>query len=272
MIVDFHCHSHCSDGSLAPDELIKAAEANGVTHLAITDHDTVNAYHQNLQPSSLQLIAGVEFSTQWRGIGVHIVGLNFPPNHQAIVEGTRFQTDARLKRAEIIAEKLAKHGIDSPLEGARKFSQSDFVGRPHFAEYLVECGAVKTIEQAFKKYLGSGKVGDIKQLWADMGTVVGWIREAGGTAVLAHPLKYKITRSKLRALLDGFIECGGAGLEVVSGQQIQQLTREMAKLCNDKKLLASTGSDFHQPGQPWATLGNQPPLPDNCQPVWECWG
>lgn len=268
MLVDFHCHSNFSDGTLSPAQLIARAEAAGVTHLSITDHDTVNAYRQNLQPATLKLVPGVEFSTQWRGIGVHIVGLNIEPDHHTMAEATNQQTEARLHRAELIAKKLEKLGIPQPLQGAREFSGCDFIGRPHFAQYLVACGAVKTVAEAFKKYLGKGKAGDIKQLWAEMDTVIGWILESGGVAVLAHPLKYQLTGSKLRSLLDDFITAGGRAMEVISGQQTLQQTREMARLCNAKKLLASSGSDFHQPQQPWAALGKQPKLPESCTPVW----
>lgn len=271
MVVDFHCHSTCSDGQLSPSELLALALNNGVTHLAITDHDSIQAYQQDLPLSGLELISGVEFSTQWRGIGIHIVGLNFQPGHTAIVNGALQQTKVRRERAEAIAAKLSRHGVQTPLQGALKYSSGDFVGRPHFAQYLVECGAARDINQAFKRYLSSAKMGHIDKVWAEMETVIGWIRQAGGQAVLAHPFKYNITRTKLCALLDDFIHIGGTALEVVSGQQTPQQTRDLARLCNDKKLLASTGSDFHLPGQPWAALGRQPKLPENCEPVWQAW-
>ena len=102
-------------------------------------------------------------------------------------------------------------------------------------------GAVSSIDQAFKRYLGSGKAGDIKDQWADPQTVIGWIRDAGGAAVLAHPTKYKLTRTKLIELLADFQEAGGEGLEVISGAQIPSVTRELARLCRDTGLEASAG-------------------------------
>jgi predicted metal-dependent phosphoesterase TrpH len=122
---------------------------------------------------------------------------------------------------------------------------------------------------AFKKYMGDGKAGDVKQQWADLPQIISWIRDAKGIAVLAHPLKYKLTRVKLKKLLDDFIQAGGQGMEVVSGQQQTYLTRDMAQLCEQKGLLASCGSDFHGPGKPWSELGVFPSMPVNVTPVWD---
>jgi len=130
---------------------------------------------------------------------------------------------------------------------------------------------VSNIKQAFKKYLGAGKPGDIKQLWADLPQVIQWIRDAGGTAVLAHPTKYKLTRTKLKRLLDDLIEAGGQGMEVVSGKQTPSVTQDLASLCREKNLLGSCGSDFHQPNQQWAELGRYSEYPADCPAVWEHW-
>ena len=117
--------------------------------------------------------------------------------------------------------------------------------------------------------MGDGKVGDVKQHWAELPQIIQWIRGAGGIAVLAHPLKYKLTRTKLKKLIEDFIKAGGQGIEVVSGQQQAQQTADLAQLCEQNKLLASCGSDFHMPGRPWAELGLFASLPANVTPVWE---
>ena len=106
--------------------------------------------------------------------------------NESIINAVTQQSEGRKRRAQIIAEKLKRLGFENCLEGAQSFAGSH-IGRPHFAQYLVQIGAVKNINQAFKKYLGAGKVGDIKDEWADLKTVVGWIHQAGGVAVLAHP-------------------------------------------------------------------------------------
>jgi predicted metal-dependent phosphoesterase TrpH len=132
-------------------------------------------------------------------------------------------------------------------------------------------GAVSNIQQAFKKYLGAGKAGDIKEQWADLAQVVAWIRDAGGVAVLAHPTKYKMTGTKINQLITDFAAVGGEAIEVISGLQIPSVTKDMARLCNRHGLLASCGSDFHSDQQPWAALGMVAPLPDSCTPIWQRW-
>ena len=270
---DLHCHTTCSDGSLSPLELVHRAAENGVGTLSITDHDTALAYSKlgDAEQLPLQIIPGIEFSTEWRKVNIHIVGLNINPDSDALKAGVTYQQQARKERAERIAEKLTNYGFENVLDRTAKIAGNNNIGRPHFAQYLVEIGAANNIKQAFKKFLGSGKPCDIKQLWADLPQIVEWIQEAGGTPVLAHPAKYKLTRTKLLAFLDDFIAAGGQGMEVVSGKQIPSTTRDLANICRLKKLYASCGSDFHQPGQDWAELGKYSTFPADCEPVWERW-
>jgi len=272
MNFDFHCHTTASDGSLAPSDLINLALEREIDMLSITDHDTLEAYKTlGDLGGKLQLVPGIELSSQWNRRGVHIVGLNVDINSSAIQEAVERQSKSRQDRADIIAERLARLGFADCLEGAKSFAGGPQVGRPHFAQHLVAIGAVANVQQAFKRYLGTGKVGDVKDQWAEPDTVIGWIRDAGGVAVLAHPTKYKLTRSKLVALIAAFKAMGGQAIEVISGAQVPSVTRDMARLCVDSGLEASCGSDFHSLNQPWASLGHVAPLPDNCTPVWQRW-
>lgn len=272
MNVDLHCHTNLSDGSLSPEELVALAHERNIDVLAITDHDNIDCHHQlGSLDTDLKLISGIEFSTTWRNMGVHIVGLNMDLSNKDLLTGIDFQTKARGLRANLIDEKLHNLGFENCLEGAKRFCGGKQVGRPHFAQHLVDIGAVSNIQQAFKRYLGAGKAGDIKQQWADLETVISWIRGAGGIAVIAHPTKYNMTRTKLCGLIEDFIDFGGEAIEVISGAQKADTTQSMAKLCNDYSLLASCGSDFHAPGQSWAALGMVAKLPESCQPVWAKW-
>jgi predicted metal-dependent phosphoesterase TrpH len=273
MLADLHTHTTASDGMLTPAELIAQARSAGVTHLSITDHDTTRAYEtlSSTTDDSLTLIPGIEFSSRWQKTGIHIVGLNIDPDDAGLQAAIKTQGIARKKRAETIAEKLTKLGFKNTLEGARNMAGDSIIGRPHFARYLVESGQVKSFTVAFKKYLGSGKPGDVKDIWPTLDTVIDWIHTAGGTAVLAHPAKYKLSNMKLEALAHDFQAAGGRGLEVISGQQDAALTLRLGKLANRLGMVASCGSDFHQPGQSWAELGRVQSLPDSCTPVWESW-
>lgn len=271
MTIDLHCHTTASDGALAPSVLLERALANGVTQLAITDHDTLAGYDLLGSQDKLTLIPGIELSTRWRKIGVHIVGLNVDPANPVLRQGIERQLEAREKRARKIANRLTKLGIDDPLPAVREIANNGNIGRPHFAQHLVDIGLVKDQRQAFRKYLGAGKAGDIRESWADFEDVIGWINHADGIAVLAHPAHYNLTMTKLRELLRDFTAAGGRAIEVVSGRQEPQVGRRMAGLADEFDLLASVGSDFHKPGLAWAELGRCAALPDGCRPVWKAW-
>ncbi len=274
MIYDLHTHSNASDGILSPEQLVSRAKMQGVTHLALTDHDTVAglvAARRAAEESGIDLINGVEFSCLWQGITVHIVGLNVQMDSPILEQALADLAEARESRATEIAERLAKLGFGDALAGAQRFAGEANIGRPHFARYLVEIGAVNSINSAFKKFLGAGKAGDVKQVWPDVAKVCDIIRAVKGMAVLAHPLRYTLTITKLRRCLDEFKQVGGEGIEVVSGQQTSNQTKSAVALAKRFDLAASCGSDFHVPDQPWQELGRFGSLPEECTPVWSCW-
>lgn len=274
MLADLHTHSTASDGQLTPQALVERAARHGVTHLAITDHDSIAAYAELPSQAGalpLVLVPGIEFSSQWRGIGIHVVGLNIDLASAALRDAVGRQLDVREQRAVRIAARLEKKGIDNPLSAARALAGHGTIGRPHFAQHLVDIGKVRTVRDAFRKYLGAGKPGDVRNLWPELAEVVGWIRAAGGVAVLAHPSHYRMTATKLRALIADFRDAGGAAIEVVSGRQDRAVTGRLADYADKFGLHASTGSDFHGPGAAWAELGSAGPLPASCRPVWDLW-
>ncbi|MEO1576639.1 MAG: PHP domain-containing protein, partial [Pseudomonadota bacterium] len=263
----------CSDGALTPTELIERAVARGVGTLAITDHDTVAAWPLAAAsaPDNLALICGIELSARWGSLEVHVVGLNIAPETPRLVEGIARQRAARDERARRIAHRLARRRVPDPLAGARRHASDAVIGRPHFAAHLVACGLVPDRKTAFKRYLGQGKVGDVRTEWPDLATVTGWIHAAGGQAVLAHPMKYTISATKRRALLTAFRDGGGDAVEVVSGHQHPDMTAQMATLCRQYDLMGSTGSDFHSPQNAWSDLGLGLDLPRSVTPVWAAW-
>ena len=273
-VYDLHSHSNCSDGILPPEALVSRAKDKGVKHLALTDHDTTQGIKAALtaaQVHDIELIAGIELSCLWNGVGIHVLGLNIDIDHVAMLEAVQVQHDNRRLRSDKIAERLAKKGIVNSLEGARKIAGDGVLGRPHFAAYMIEAGYVKNHEEAFKRYLGAGKIGDVKQMWPSIEQAVSWIVSAGGVAVLAHPDKYGLTRSKLKRLLDDFTEAGGQAMELVSGLQTKQLTGNLLPLIKEYDLHASCGSDFHAPGRHWQELGVCGYLAKDIPPVWALW-
>ncbi|MBT6277533.1 MAG: PHP domain-containing protein [Chromatiales bacterium] len=271
MKVDLHTHTLASDGALSPAELIGRAEAAGVDLLAITDHDTVRSHTPAPTPISLTLVSGIELSTLWQGRDVHVVGLNIDVNNAATHEAVAHQQGRRAERAERIGQALQKAGAPDLHARARELAGESAPGRPHFAKCLVEAGLAKDEKQAFKRYLGKGRRGNVATAWADLATVIDWIRGAGGTAVLAHPARYALSRAGLRGLVEVFRKHGGEALEIVSGRQDPGVTTRMTSLAHDFGLLGSAGSDFHSPAQSWLSLGVDSELLSQCTPVWSRW-
>jgi 3',5'-nucleoside bisphosphate phosphatase len=275
VIFDLHCHTDCSDGSLSPEALVLRAKDKGVSVLSITDHDTIASWQMAEAVAldlGIQLIPGIEFSSQWARGSIHIVGLNISTESPELLSAIDAQTSSREQRSLQIAEKLRKLGIENALEGARKFAGDAVLARPHFAQYLISMGYAKDMNAAFKKYLGQGKPADVKYEWPEMSQVIGWIKAAGGYAVLAHPAKYELTRTKLCQLVSQFAELGGDAIEVISGVQPKPMTDDLIRIANQYNLYASCGSDFHQPNQPWQELGSFGLLPEKAKPIWQLMG
>lgn len=273
MKTDFHMHSCHSDGVLTGVELLNLARERSIQQISITDHDSLAVYDElrDQMPIDIQLLPGCEFSSLWRSMCVHIVGLNLNLQSASLQNALIIQARARVTRSESIAAILEKKGFSGALERVQEIAGNAVIGRPHFAEFLVEEGYVKDRKQAFKKYLGAGKPGDVKAQWRSLEEVCQWILEAGGVPVLAHPLKYGLTQTKLKTLLVEFKDAGGQAIEVISGAQDAGRTAQAAHLAEQFGFHGSLGSDFHQPGQSWADLGFIPELPQNCHPVWELW-
>lgn len=271
MLIDLHCHSTASDGALTPQALWAMARERGIALLALTDHDSMAGYLalRDIEDSGLQLVAGVELSCQWQGVNIHVVGLGLDADHPTLIQGLVQQGESREQRARTIGERLAKAGMAGAYEGARRIAGEAVIGRPHFAQFLCEQGHVRQPTEAFDNYLGAGKLGDVKVHWPELSTVIDWINAAGGLAVLAHPIHYRLTNAKLGRLLTEFVTAGGRGMEVVSGTQTQDQTRYMARLSREFGLLASMGSDFHGPETLWRGLGVRALLPEGCTPIWE---
>lgn len=271
---DLHSHSLSSDGTLSPSELVARAAAAGVDVLALTDHDETSGIAEAQQAASLQgieLVAGVEISVTWSAQTVHVVGLQIDPTSSLLQQGLTRLREFRDWRAEEMGRRLARHGIDGAYEAARELAQGRIISRTHFAQFLAREGHARTVREVFKSFLKPRKPGYVPGQWASLEDALAWIHDAGGQAVIAHPARYTMTASKRRRLLGEFVELGGEGLEVVSGSHSRGDNFSMAQLARMFGLLASAGSDFHGPENPWVELGRLQPLPDGCVPIWSSW-
>jgi predicted metal-dependent phosphoesterase TrpH len=260
VLVDFHTHTSASDGALAPADLIERALEHGIDILSLTDHDTVAGYmavkdDPRLALGGLRLIPGVEFSCQWSGATIHVVGLGIDCDHPAMRDALVTMAAARQSRGEKIGRRLARLGFEGGLQGALTEAGESQLGRPHFAQWMAQQGHVKDHNEAFDKYLGQGKVGDVKAFWPELAQVVRWITGSGGVPVLAHPYKYKFTAMKLRRLIVAFVESGGCALEIQSGRQTPEQFQQLKRYANEYLLEVSVGSDFHRDYSYGAPLG-----------------
>jgi len=273
--VDLHCHSTASDGLLAPRDVVARAAANGVEILSLTDHDDTSGLAEaraEAESRSLRFVDGVEISVTWRTITVHVVGLRIDPESSALRDGLQSIRQGRATRAEKIAEGLSAAGVPGSLAGAKRFADNpQLISRAHFARYLVEAGRASDVKSVFQRYLVKDTPGHVAHRWAALGDAVAWIRESGGTAVVAHPGRYKLTKTEMRELLGEFKALGGAGIEVVTGSHTPDQYLEYARLARELGLLASRGSDYHGKGESHADLGALPPLPEGLKPVWHDW-
>jgi predicted metal-dependent phosphoesterase TrpH len=275
MMIDLHCHSTASDGALSPTGLVARAFEKGVQTLALTDHDTIEGLVEARDAAhacGMQWISGIEMSCTWGGATIHVLGYGFALDAAPLLEAVEKLHSGRWLRAEEISRKLALKGMPGALEGARAIQQTlgdsaNAPARPHFADFLVQEGYVKDRQEAFRKWLGAGKLGDVKLHWPTLEDTVRTLREAGAWVSLAHPLHYDFTRGKRRRLIAEYIAAGGHAIEVVNGLPPAEQVGTLSILAREFGLLASAGSDFHGPGT-WSEIGVYRPLPEDLPPLW----
>jgi len=275
---DLHAHSTCSDGTLTPAELVRHAHAQGVDVLALTDHDVTDGLAEAAMSAAvtgLTLIPGAEISVTWERQTIHIVGLGINVENTAMQQGLARLREFRHWRAQEMDRRLCKKNISGALEHVSAHARGTILSRTHFAHFLVARGYVRDNRQAFKQFLARGKPAHVPGQWAELPQAVDWIQSAGGVAVIAHPARYKLTRTKLHRLIGEFKECGGLAIEVISGSHGPDENRRFAELATTFGLLASLGSDYHGPdrsapgtGRSRLELGRLPSLPSGCEPVW----
>jgi predicted metal-dependent phosphoesterase TrpH len=270
---DLHCHSVVSDGTLSPEALAERARRNGVELWALTDHDEIGGQHRAAAAAAAQSMAyltGTEISVTFAGQTVHIVGLGFDPDNEALRSGLARTRGGRAERAREMADGLAQVGIHGAFEGALPFvGNPDLISRTHFARFLVESGVCQDTNEVFRRFLTEGKPGFVPHRWASLSQAVQWITGAGGVAVIAHPARYKFTPNEEYALFTEFKAHGGRAVEVVTGSHSAQEYVKYADTAREFGLAASRGSDFHSPDESHTDLGTLPYLPGQLTPVWE---
>lgn len=249
-LADLHVHSDRSDGLHAPQELVKRAEKIGLEGIALTDHDTLDGLRDFMDAptlTDLQRIPGVEISTEYQGFELHMLGYFVPLEESPIDIRLRTTRESRHTRFPKMIQKLRDLGIEIEDEEIEVILKDvDSPGRPHLARILIEKGVVKDINEAFAKYLSSGKPAYVARSKMDSIYAINLIRESGAVPVLAHPLLIK--EVNLKQLLQQLKSHGLEGVEVDYGYQKSEnmdLVESVRKIAEELGLIATGGSDFH---------------------------
>jgi len=270
---DLHSHSTVSDGTLAPAEVAARAAAGGVELWALTDHDEVAGIAEAREAArglGMAFLAGVEISVSFAGETVHVLGLGIDADDETLRQGLAATRGGREERARAMAAGLAAAGIDGAYEGALRYvGNPELISRTHFARFLVERGVCGSMHEVFRRFLKEGLPGYVPHRWARLADAVRWIRGAGGIAVIAHPGRYDFTPTEEYALITEFIAHGGRGIEVMTGSHGEAERLRYADTALEFGLLASRGSDFHDPDESRTALGSLPDLQGRLTPVWQ---
>jgi predicted metal-dependent phosphoesterase TrpH len=263
MKVDLHTHSHFSDGAHSPQFVVQRARANGVQQLALTDHDCLDGYlaaRQLAVPDGPELIAGVEISTLWDKLEIHVLGLCVDPHHEGLSELLAEQQCRRRERLAAINEKLVKAGISGLDEYMVKLP-CRAPGRAHVAGFLAANHAAGTKKKAIRMLTRNGRF-FVRPEWVPIAEAVLTVRQAGGIAVIAHPHRYPLSNSGKRRLLRDFCGAGGEAMEVCCSNMTAAQVEQLIQLSQEFKLWVSAGSDFHSSEATWMDIGKIAPMPE----------
>lgn len=273
--VDLHTHSKASDGSLSPSEVMERALSNDVDIVALTDHDTIEGVHEAMQYTegkNIYFIPGVEISTSWAGVCIHVLGLNINPNDEQLKKSLSKIQDSRYTRAQLMDKDLTDKGFPSVIKDALEFAGgTGQVGRAHFARALIKKELCEDMREVFNKFLIKGKPGFVDHQWPSLKSVMEIIKKSKGLGVIAHPARYRLNYSMLTCLLEEFQELGGVGLEVSTGSHSALDIENFKRITNDFRFEGSRGSDFHCPNESRYDVGKAPYLPDSLLPIWSRW-
>ncbi|HUG38345.1 MAG TPA: PHP domain-containing protein [Candidatus Limnocylindrales bacterium] len=262
--VDLHSHTTASDGTLAPRELVREAARRGVRVLAVTDHDSTEGLAEALDEAArcrpLEIVPGIEINCDVDGGEVHILGYYVDYEAPWFQDFCRAQRAERRARVHRMADRLAELGMPIDPEAVFALVQEGSAGRPHVAQVMINRGYVKTVREAFDRFLGAGKPGNVPRARLTPEDAVRLIRKAGGVPVFAHP-----GLANRDAMIPGLVEAGLMGIECFYLEHSAAQTGGYVEACKQYGLVATGGSDFHGPKVRSAQLG----IPSVPLAVWE---
>jgi predicted metal-dependent phosphoesterase TrpH len=262
--IDLHVHSNVSDGTLTPEEVVKLAVKSGLAAIALTDHDTLAgvakaqavaaAESENGHP--IRVIPGTEISVMYNNKDIHILGLFMDPENEQLVEALTLARLKRDERNEKMAANLRTAGIDITIEKLRQEEGEAVLTRAHFAKFMVKYGYCKTLQDVFTRYLNNDSPYYVPREYLSPEQAIQLIHEAGGLAVLAHPLLYKFTLDAVEQLAAYLAGLGLDGIEAIYSSNTGFDEGRMLHIANKYNLAVSGGSDFHGANKPDLNIGS----------------
>ncbi len=265
--IDLHTHTTASDGTYTPTELVAAAKELGLAAVAVTDHDTLEGVPEAIEAGArygVEVVPAVEISSEFAGKQMDILCYFIDGECAEMVELIEWVQNSRRNRNPEIARRIAGEGIPLELADVAKYAEGGQVGRPHFAQALIELGVVETVQEAFDKFLAPGGPAYVPKARLEPETVISTVRTSGGVAVLAHPCQIGTgDHSALRDIVVSLTELGLMGIEVYYPSHTPAQTAQYKILADEFDLAITGGSDFHGARKPAIHLGKagERPIP-----------
>lgn len=254
--IDLHVHTSASDGTLSGGEMICLAAERGLAAVAVTDHDTVSGYAEAAEAGrahGVEVVPGIEISTKYGG-AVHILGYYIDTQSELLRPVLDWVVHDRDARNRKMAELMAADGLPVDYDAMRaRFGE--VIGRPHFAELLVELGLADSVQDAFDRYVEKGRKYWLPRSFLSIERSIEIIAAAGGAPVLAHPFQYKRDDAQLRELIEHCIDCGLCGMECRYSGYDADMSAYLERLADEYGLIKTGGSDFHGENKPHIALG-----------------
>lgn len=267
MAIDLHIHSTFSDGTMSPTRLVELAATRGLSGIAITDHDSVEGVDEAKIAGAhhgVTVVSGVELSVTCDGEQMHLLGYLFHHRSNELIQAFKKLQEGRDDRNRRILDILKSIGFSITTEELRKVAGPGECGRPHIARVMVEKGWVRSINQAFKDYLGNGKVAYCPRFLYAIDEAVDILHKAGGVAVLAHPLQLEYREGDVFQAIEKLVVQGIDGIEVYYPTHSLKFRKRLIDFCENRGLLKTGGSDYHGAIRPGTTLagGKNMSVPD----------
>ena len=262
-MIDLHVHSSCSDGTLSPKELVDYAIEKKLSAFALTDHDTVDGLDEAIQyavglsseQGNIEVIPGIELSTEYQGADIHVVGLYIDYRSEVFRNKLEEFVDSRTARNRKMCSLLTQAGVPITYEELQAAYPDAVITRAHYAGYMLEKGYVKSRQEAFDRYVGDHAPCYIPREKITPAQAVQLILEAGGAPVLAHPILYHMSDDRLDTLVRELKEAGLMGIEAIYSTYTSADERGIRSLAAQYNLFISGGSDFHGANKPGLDLG-----------------